>query len=359
MTSRASRWWSWLAVTAVLVPGILVSQVPAPPTGAYAATPYLGEVRDEVLYGDIWERPQLSKRDRSLITVAVNQALYRTDELRTHFGRALDNGMSQNELSELIAHVMFYSGFPTAVNASNVAAEVFESRGLPVSPPDATPRAIRDDVPPAYPRSFPATPYLRELLNSVLYGETWERADLSKRDRSLATVAVAQALYATDQLRAHMGRALDNGVTQEEIAEVITHVTFYAGFPTAVNASRVAEEVFRDRGLALGSGRYPATPYLAELLDGVLFGPEGAWERSPLTPRERSLVTMAVTQALYETDQLRAHINRALDNGVTPMEISELLSHVTFYAGFPTGVNGSRVAAEVFESRGLPVPPEP
>jgi 4-carboxymuconolactone decarboxylase len=68
----------------------------------------------------------------------------------------------------------------------------------------------------------------------------------------LITVAVAQASYATDQLRGHLGRALNNGVTQEEIEEIITHVTFYAGWPTGSNAARVAAEVFTDRGLPLG-----------------------------------------------------------------------------------------------------------
>jgi 4-carboxymuconolactone decarboxylase len=67
---------------------------------------------------------------------------------------------------------------------------------------------------------------------------------LSKRDRSLITVASLIALYRTEQLRGHIGRALDNGVTKEEIGEVITHMAFYGGWPTAANASRVAKEVF-------------------------------------------------------------------------------------------------------------------
>ena len=126
----------------------LAAQQPAAPTGAYAASPYLGEIRDAVLYGDIWERPQLSARDRSLVTVAVNQALYATNELRIHMGRALDNGVTQSEIAELIAHVLWYSGFPTGVNAARVAAEVFEQRGLPTSPPESSPRESRRRRPP-------------------------------------------------------------------------------------------------------------------------------------------------------------------------------------------------------------------
>jgi 4-carboxymuconolactone decarboxylase len=98
---------------------------PRPAGDPYAVVPKLGQLRDEVLFGDIWERPQLAKRDRSLITVAVLTALYRTDELRGHMQRALDNGVTKDELRELITHVTFYSGWPTGVNAARVAKDVF------------------------------------------------------------------------------------------------------------------------------------------------------------------------------------------------------------------------------------------
>ena len=87
-------------------------------------------------------------------------------------------------------------------------------------------------------------PYLRQLTDSVLFGDVWERPGLSKRDRSLITVATLTALYRTDQLRGHIQRALDNGVTTDEIGEMITHIAFYAGWPTAVNAAGVARNVY-------------------------------------------------------------------------------------------------------------------
>ncbi len=90
-------------------------------------------------------------------------------------------------------------------------------------------------------------PHLAELSADVLFGDVWERPGLSKRDRSLITVATLVALYRTDQLRGHIGRALDNGVTKEGIGEVITHMAFYAGWPVAANASGVAKEVFDAR----------------------------------------------------------------------------------------------------------------
>jgi 4-carboxymuconolactone decarboxylase len=91
------------------------------------------------------------------------------------------------------------------------------------------------------------SPHLADLTDNVLWGDLWEHPALSKRDRSLINVAVLTALYRTDQLQFHIGRALDNGVTKEEIGEVITHMAFYAGWPTAANAARVAKSVFDER----------------------------------------------------------------------------------------------------------------
>ncbi len=90
-------------------------------------------------------------------------------------------------------------------------------------------------------------PHLAELTTDVVFGDIWERPGLSKRDRSLIIVAVLTALYRTDQLRSHIGRALDNGVTEDEIGEIITQLAFYAGWPTAVNAAIVAKEVYDNR----------------------------------------------------------------------------------------------------------------
>jgi 4-carboxymuconolactone decarboxylase len=87
-------------------------------------------------------------------------------------------------------------------------------------------------------------PKLADLSANVLFGDVWERPGLSKRDRSLITVASLIALYRTEQLRGHIRRALDNGVTKEEIGEVITHMAFYGGWPTAANAVQVAKQVF-------------------------------------------------------------------------------------------------------------------
>jgi 4-carboxymuconolactone decarboxylase len=87
-------------------------------------------------------------------------------------------------------------------------------------------------------------PKLAELTDNVLYGDIWERPQLSKRDRSLITVAALIAMNRPDQLRSHLALARKNGVTEEELVEVITHLAFYAGWPNAVTAVAVAKEVF-------------------------------------------------------------------------------------------------------------------
>ena len=94
----------------------------------YDLIPQLGKLRDEVLFGDVWEQPELSKGDRSLATVAVLIALYRTQELKGHMVRAIENGVTKEELYGLITHLAFYSGWPTAVNAGRVALEVLEGQ---------------------------------------------------------------------------------------------------------------------------------------------------------------------------------------------------------------------------------------
>ena len=90
--------------------------------------PKLAELTDNVLYGDVWERPELSKRDRSLVTVAALIALNRPEQLRSHLVRARENGVTQQELIETITQLAFYAGWPNAVNAIAVAKEVFEKK---------------------------------------------------------------------------------------------------------------------------------------------------------------------------------------------------------------------------------------
>lgn len=105
------------------------STKPRPSQGAIGDfSPKLAELTDDVLYGDVWERPELSKRDRSLVTVAALIALNRPEQLRSHFIRARENGVTQEELIETITHLAFYCGWPNAINAINVAKDVFDKK---------------------------------------------------------------------------------------------------------------------------------------------------------------------------------------------------------------------------------------
>ena len=91
--------------------------------------PRLAELTDEVLFGDVWARPGLSPRDRSLITVAALTALGRTDQLRSHLNLALENGVTREELAEAATHLAFYAGWPAGMSAATTLKQVLDARG--------------------------------------------------------------------------------------------------------------------------------------------------------------------------------------------------------------------------------------
>ena len=104
---------------------------------------------------------------------------------------------------------------------------------MPPQPTSPAREAIRGTV-----------PKLAEISDTIIYGEIWERPGLSKRDRSLIVVASLIAMGRERQLEGHLARALQNGVTKDEIGEIITHLAFYAGWPAAMTAAQIAKEVF-------------------------------------------------------------------------------------------------------------------
>jgi 4-carboxymuconolactone decarboxylase len=93
------------------------------------------------------------------------------------------------------------------------------------------------------------SPALADYTADVLFGDLWERKALSKRDRSMITVTTLIALYRQNELPYHLKYALENGVTKEELLEVITHLAFYAGWPTAATAIQIARKVFEEAGV--------------------------------------------------------------------------------------------------------------
>jgi 4-carboxymuconolactone decarboxylase len=113
------------------------SAAPAPPAQPSRAqelfgdiAPGLAQLTDDVLYGDVWQRPGLSKRDRSLVTVSALVAMNRPEQLRSHLALAEQNGVTQEELVEAITHLAFYVGWPSAMTGAQVAREVFKAPGV-------------------------------------------------------------------------------------------------------------------------------------------------------------------------------------------------------------------------------------
>ena len=100
--------------------------VPGSTNPVYAAVPQLGRLREEVLFGDVWQQPEMGVRDRSIVTCSVLAALGRTEELKVHLRRAIDNGVTVDELRGLIVQVAMYAGWPSAVGAATAGLSIFE-----------------------------------------------------------------------------------------------------------------------------------------------------------------------------------------------------------------------------------------
>ena len=117
------------AAAPVATPGTAAAGQPTPAQRIMGdLAPKLAQLTDDVLYGDVWARPQLSPRDRSLVTISALIAMNRPDQLRSHLARARDNGVTEEEIVETITHLAFYAGWPSAVTAVTVAREVFAKK---------------------------------------------------------------------------------------------------------------------------------------------------------------------------------------------------------------------------------------
>jgi 4-carboxymuconolactone decarboxylase len=207
------------------------------------------------LLDDVWKRPSLASRDRSIVTLAALIARNQTIELPYYLNLALDNGVKPREVSEIITHLAFYSGWGNAMAAIDIAKDVFATRHIGADQiPDAsvkllpinqTAEAQREkSVAEQFGAIFPGAV---QYTTDVLFHDLWLRSDLSPRDRSLVTISALIANGQTAQLTPHLNRAMDNGLTQTEAAETITQLAFYAGWPNAFSAMPVAKEVFAKR----------------------------------------------------------------------------------------------------------------
>jgi 4-carboxymuconolactone decarboxylase len=125
------------------------------------------------------------------------------------------------------------------------ASQPVHAQGATATPPAASAPAAAAPQTPARRLMGEVAPKLADLTDNVLFGDVWARPQLSRRDRSLVTVSALIAMNRPDQLRSHLALARQNGLTEEELVEAITHLAFYAGWPSAVTAVSVANEVFK------------------------------------------------------------------------------------------------------------------
>jgi 4-carboxymuconolactone decarboxylase len=210
--------------------------------------------RDRLL-AEVWKRPDLAPRDRSIATLAALIARNQTVEMPFYLALALDNGVKPREVSEIITHLAFYSGWANAMAAVAVAKEVFAERGigadqLPVASPSPLPldEAAEAQRATRVGQQFGAVaPGIVQYTTDVLFRDLWLRPDLAPRDRSLVTVSALIASGQVAQIPYHLNRAMDNGLTAAQAGEVVTHLAFYAGWPNAFSALPVVKEVVEKR----------------------------------------------------------------------------------------------------------------
>jgi 4-carboxymuconolactone decarboxylase len=226
------------------------------PPAVYDVAPGLGHFTDSVLFGEVWERTELAPRDRSLVTVAVLVSTGKSAQIGSHVRRALDNGVKPEEIGELITQLALYSGWPNSISAVQEVAQVFGERNIaPVRNSDAARIELEAAAEAARTATVntavaPTAPALADLTNRVLFGDLWQRPDISARDRSLITMVALVAIGQPEQLPFHANRAMDNGLSASEASEAITHVAFYAGWPRAMSAVPVLKAVFESRNAA-------------------------------------------------------------------------------------------------------------
>jgi 4-carboxymuconolactone decarboxylase len=195
---------------------------------------------------ELWQRPGLAPRDRSIVTVAALIARNQTADLENEMARALDNDVTPAELSEIITHLAFYSGWSNASAAAEAAKEVFANRSIgPDRLPEASPPALPLDAGAEADRAQrvdaqfgKVAPGVVQYTTDLLFRDLWLRPGLAARDRSLTTVSALVASGQVAQIPYHLNRAMNNGLTATEMGEALTQLAFYAGWPTSSRPCR-------------------------------------------------------------------------------------------------------------------------
>jgi 4-carboxymuconolactone decarboxylase len=220
-----------------------------------SVSPALARYQEVTIHGDLWKRPGLSPRDRSVVTVAALIARNQGAAMPSQFERALDNGVAASELSEVITHLAFYAGWGNALPAVTAARDVFTARRIDIATlPVANPTLLPLDEAAEAARATSVntdfgsvSPGVVQYTTDLLFRDLWLRPGLSPRDRSLVTVSALVASGHVGQIPFHLNRAMDHGLTQEQASEMLTHLAFYAGWPNVFSALPVAKGVFEKR----------------------------------------------------------------------------------------------------------------
>ncbi len=226
----------------------------------------LGSFAVDYVMGDLWSRPQLTPRDRSLVVIAVLASMGSIDELSAHTRIGLNHGLTREEIDEVVLQVAAYAGYPPAMAAARVVERTFCTiDGIERQPPRSPAEPKSDDQ-----RRADATDVLRTLtggraatdpaqamagivdrLGDVgqlafdwAFGEVWARPQLARRDRSLVVVAILTWLRADQELAFHIPAALNHGLSRDEVREIMVQMCVYGGFPRAVEGMRAAEQAF-------------------------------------------------------------------------------------------------------------------
>lgn len=251
-----------LLVTVLALSGCTLGQEPDEPAASSASTVDLADVSpalasyDSEIVEQLWERDQLSERDRSLITVALLVSTGSTTGLDRVVERALDDGVTPEELSEAVTHLGFYSGWQNARDAAAVLASAYADRGvdaneLPELDPELLPLDLEaDDARAAQvEQDFGAlAPDVAANTTDVLFRDLWLRPGLASRDRSLVTVVTLVGSGQVQQIPFHLNRAMDSGLTQPEVSETMNHLAFFAGWPRVFSALPVVRDTLVERG---------------------------------------------------------------------------------------------------------------
>jgi 4-carboxymuconolactone decarboxylase len=223
--------------------------------------PGLRRLTTEAGFGAVWARPGLDMRYRMICTLSVLSVLQRLSQLRIYIHSALNIGIEPRAIQEVFIQAGIYGGFPIMVNALALAREIFDQRDIVV--PDTTivdrsleeletqGRTIRQELQGTHgQQGYTAAGALgADLFRLALqygYGEIWQRPDLDRKSRMVCALASFTALGCEPQLRGFLSAALNVGFSKEEVAEILMHTAPYSGFPRALNAVALANEVLKE-----------------------------------------------------------------------------------------------------------------